>query len=48
MLCRVSKRTHILGSAFNVTSGLFGVLGWLLRFAQAVISIQSNPLSARR
>ena len=37
MLCCMSKRVHILGSACNMIGCLIGVLGWLLRFARLIL-----------
>ena len=37
MLCCMSTRIDILGSARNVVGGIFGVLGYLLGFARLML-----------
>ena len=46
MVCCMSKRVHILGSAFNIIGGPFGVPGWLLRFARPML-VAKAVLAAR-
>lgn len=46
MLRCMSRRAHILGSAFNMIGGLIGVLGWLLRFVWLML-VSKAVLAAR-
>jgi hypothetical protein len=46
MLRCMSRRIHVLGSAFNMIGGLIGVLGWLLRFAWLMLASKA-VLAAR-